>query len=520
MMMFYTQLFTSKRDSLAKIWLAAHWDRKVTKANVFDCNLESTINDIISTKMKIGLRTSGHLLMGVVRIFSRKTKYLLADCNDAMVNIKVSFRPGQTDLPVDGLEAAIKSITLIEDFTDFDAQLPHPNVVDNVSLNQSRTEEITLKEDFLNLVDFGDESQCHRRGLLDMRLSHHGDSFGDENTGYDLLDFMANLNGETESMDFITTVLQNEMPETALKNIQPIDDTSRDPIESENGVLSETTLLVEEEEGFALEPVAVTPTMERKRGKRKRRLVVDQNKELSNKDIREQLVDSSDLLSPPDMAPPTAQLMQWKESGSAHTLFGRFSSAGIGSQLRQLFTLSILGLGNDGAAEESDPELMRKDKQEVQKTTSIFNTDTTGLIEESVNPEITMEDDEHSLNNPNGSLASTRVSFAAQMGHIHNFSHTTVNQLILCYGLQSMMDSQDEEDKRMAKRVLKLLHNLKAQSTDTFSLQALCEGGTRLRIAATFFCFLVLWNEQAVDLQQSTPYGDITATPGTRFHHL
>jgi hypothetical protein len=33
--------------------------------------------------------------MGVVRIYSRKTKYLLADCSDALVKIKLSFRPGR-----------------------------------------------------------------------------------------------------------------------------------------------------------------------------------------------------------------------------------------------------------------------------------------------------------------------------------------------------------------------------------------------------------------------------------------
>uniref|UniRef100_A0A3B4G718 Rad21/Rec8-like protein N-terminal domain-containing protein n=1 Tax=Pundamilia nyererei TaxID=303518 RepID=A0A3B4G718_9CICH len=124
--MFYTQLFTSKRGSLAKIWLAAHWEKKLTKAHVFECNLETTIREIISPKVRIGLRTSGHLLLGVVRIYSRKAKYLLADCSDALIKIKTAFRPGQTDLPVEGLEATIKAITLVEDFTTFDPQLPDP----------------------------------------------------------------------------------------------------------------------------------------------------------------------------------------------------------------------------------------------------------------------------------------------------------------------------------------------------------------------------------------------------------
>jgi len=34
------------------------------------------------------LRLSGQLLLGVVRIYSRKTRYLLEDCNDALVKIK------------------------------------------------------------------------------------------------------------------------------------------------------------------------------------------------------------------------------------------------------------------------------------------------------------------------------------------------------------------------------------------------------------------------------------------------
>ena len=41
----------------------------------------------------MALRTSGQLLLGVVRIYSRKAKYLLDDCNEALLKIKmVRFR--------------------------------------------------------------------------------------------------------------------------------------------------------------------------------------------------------------------------------------------------------------------------------------------------------------------------------------------------------------------------------------------------------------------------------------------
>ncbi len=71
----------------------------------------------------MALRTSGHLLLGVVRIYSRKAKYLLADCNEAFVKIKMAFRPGVVDLPEDNREAAVATITLPETFHDFDTTM-------------------------------------------------------------------------------------------------------------------------------------------------------------------------------------------------------------------------------------------------------------------------------------------------------------------------------------------------------------------------------------------------------------
>lgn len=47
-----------------------------------------------SSQFAIALRTSGHLLLGVVRIYHRKAKYLLADCSEALTKMKTAFRPG------------------------------------------------------------------------------------------------------------------------------------------------------------------------------------------------------------------------------------------------------------------------------------------------------------------------------------------------------------------------------------------------------------------------------------------
>lgn len=45
--------------------------------------------------MPLALRVSGHLLLGLVRIYSRKVKYLMSDASEALVKIQmvgVGFR--------------------------------------------------------------------------------------------------------------------------------------------------------------------------------------------------------------------------------------------------------------------------------------------------------------------------------------------------------------------------------------------------------------------------------------------
>jgi len=153
--MFYAHFVLAKKGPLSRIWLAAHWDKKLTKAHVYECNIESSVKDIMQPKVKMALRTSGHLLLGVVRIYSRKAKYLLADCNEAFVKIKMAFRPGMVDLPEDKREAAMNAITLPDVFHDFDTAMPELDDVDinaQFTLNQTRAEEITMREDYGNLT--------------------------------------------------------------------------------------------------------------------------------------------------------------------------------------------------------------------------------------------------------------------------------------------------------------------------------------------------------------------------------
>lgn len=88
--MFYSDTLLSKTGPLARVWLAANMERKLTKANILQTDVEDKVHQIIDTgQAPIALRLSAHLLLGVVRIYSRKARYLLDDCNEALMKIKL-----------------------------------------------------------------------------------------------------------------------------------------------------------------------------------------------------------------------------------------------------------------------------------------------------------------------------------------------------------------------------------------------------------------------------------------------
>ncbi|XP_048878748.1 double-strand-break repair protein rad21-like protein 1 isoform X3 [Brienomyrus brachyistius] len=539
--MFYTQLFTLKRGPLARIWLAAHWEKKITKMHVFECNLEATIKDIISPEVIIGLRISGHLLLGVVRIYFRKAKYLLSDCTDAVVKIKVAFRPGQTDLPSESLEASFKAITLPEDFTDFELQLPNISDIDftdHFTLNQCKTEDITLKEDYGSSFhvlesDFGDEANFQEGSILDgsfHSLAPRCDGFGDEDTDFTLLDLMVNSNEDAMPMDVFSVGLNNEVPAAPPPTAEPKEaehqETGSEAAE-EHAAVSETILLENEEEAFALEPVSVLSSTERKRGKSKRRLLVDSVKELSNEAIRRQIEDCSDLLVPLSIAPPTRQLMEWKMTGGVHRLFCHLCVPVIHPQLQQLFPSNMMSIEwwKSRRDREQDWEEMR-DQSGVNE--SMLAAENTGLLSGILDldstkhsldhlPLIASEEHNSSPSQCNSMNEESRTEFTfpemlseVLLPNMPDSSHTQD------WPEQSTVNSQDFEEKMMNHRTHRLLHflrqNQQSSGSTVFSLHELCKGCNRTMAATTFFCLLVLKKRGMLELHQDTPYADVIGT--------
>ncbi|CAM8888597.1 unnamed protein product [Rhodiola kirilowii] len=146
--MFYSQFILAKKGPLGTIWIAAHLERKLRKNQVADTDIGVSVDSIIFPEVPIALRLSSHLLLGVVRIYSRKVNYLFDDCSEALLKVKQAFRSTAVDLPPEESTAPYHSITLPETFDLDDFELPDADIFQGnyVDHHISNKEQITLQD--------------------------------------------------------------------------------------------------------------------------------------------------------------------------------------------------------------------------------------------------------------------------------------------------------------------------------------------------------------------------------------
>ena len=88
--MFYSETLLQKSGPLARVWLSANIERKLSKNHVLQSNVSDSVEAIITpNQAPLALRLSSQLLLGVTRIYQRQARYLLEDCNEAIMKIKL-----------------------------------------------------------------------------------------------------------------------------------------------------------------------------------------------------------------------------------------------------------------------------------------------------------------------------------------------------------------------------------------------------------------------------------------------
>lgn len=560
--MFYTHVLMSKRGPLAKIWLAAHWEKKLTKAHVFECNLEITIEKILSPKVKIALRTSGHLLLGAVRIYNRKAKYLLADCSEAFLKMKMTFRPGLVDLPKENFKASYNAITLPEEFHDFDTQNMNAiDVSEHFTQNQSRPEEITLRENFdkdllLQAESFGEESEILRRhsffddnillnssspliehssGSLTRERSLFYDSrdgFGEEGAAGEMID---NLLQDDQNILLEDIHLNREisLPPEPPSSLAVEPDNPECICVPENEKMNETTLLSTEEEGFTLDPIDISDIAEKRKGK-KRRLLIDPVKELSSKVIHKQLTSFAHTLMVLELAPPTQRLMMWKKRGGVDTLLSTAAQDLVHAELKMLFTKCFLSSGFKLGRKMTQKDSVREEvgNQNIIETFMMQEPNSQQELSKPQTWKDVIGGSQHSSYEDTNKHINTEqdivemVSLAAEESSVTNdlfAQEIECSPVELSFKQESLRNEENIETERWNRRILQLLNRLRESNKmgmQSFSLMKLCRNSDRKQAAAKFYSFLVLRKQRAIELNQSAPYADIIATIGPMFYNM
>lgn len=87
--MFYPTELLQRSGALARVWMAANVEKKLGKNEILKDKIDEDIGEIMRPRAPFSLRLSGSLLLGVVRIYSRKARYLMEDCSDTLWKLKM-----------------------------------------------------------------------------------------------------------------------------------------------------------------------------------------------------------------------------------------------------------------------------------------------------------------------------------------------------------------------------------------------------------------------------------------------
>lgn len=288
----------SKQGPLAHIWLAANYEKKLSKQQLINTNIISSSKYISNQPINssgqqnnantITLRLSGQLLLGIVRIFSRKTKYLLDDVNDVLYKTKNSFKYASGAMVLGGIGGANGNANLTINLA------PQRTIISNVSsltLHDQVTDFELLYQEDLNLDD---DVEPQTDALISSFDGANKDSFnydqsveygrheGNAHDDFDLqLDFDLNVDDNDDAVDKNDSdrsievgrngsqVLQDNLEQSLLD----INTATKDPMDFDLGNPLETI-----DELPTIEPLTPPPTAPAIQ-RRPRRAIVGINEE-------------------------------------------------------------------------------------------------------------------------------------------------------------------------------------------------------------------------------------------------
>lgn len=323
---------------------------------------------------------------------------------------------------------------------------------------------------------------------------------------------------------------------------------------------ADTTVVPVGEEGFVLEPLDMTGRG-KERVKRKRRLVVDSDKEFPGTQIKAQFQDFRDLLQPKCFPPPTKKAMMWKEMAGCDQLFSRPTAPLLLGELSELVTRNYstvipgevaaeapITLEEPTATRDADvsknittaeKEVLRDNKEGSTTAandttlgeTTVPEGEITDLPPEGVD-NLMMEDfglgglgDERPFDDVGPAAIEEKSSANIEAEEPTSRIIPDLPDLDDIPSVQSSEEqmsnelSEEFEQRRWTKRTQQVLRvlgrNLSGKESIQFS--SLTQRCSRKQAASRFYTCLLLAKEGMIDVKQDEPYADIAIQKGPKF---
>ena len=273
----------------------------------------------------------------------------------------------------------------------------------------------------------------------------------------------------------------------------------------------------------------------KKRTRRKRKLIVDDERILTTEVIKSQLADTSDIVKPATLAPPTKCRKKLKISSTVEKLFALPGTELYASSVVVAFTHNLTKEVNGESdtteiGEKMDidePEIAREEEEvsgvyEASKRSSVSFANVEA--NETVLPE---EPIDHALENYERPVEEEEPFLEGNVDDIYpNKDELEDNELEQELAAsqrneeqQSSETSEQFENRRWTKRTQQLLHTLKRefQKKDTVNFGGLVHKSSRKQVAYKFYSCLLLSKESSITVHQKKPFGDISLSKGQNF---
>ena len=272
---------------------------------------------------------------------------------------------------------------------------------------------------------------------------------------------------------------------------------------------------------FLLEPIMEGDYT---RTRKKRKLVVDQEKQLSSDFIRRELDSTNDIVQAPSFAPPTRKSMHWKATAGVDKLFSTPGRPGLGVQLNKLLTHNLtLNFPNE---EDEDDDIVSVHEDNLDQ----------GPEEAGVKPKQSpIKQSPSKAPSPGRSNHPSSDDDAG--GDDFNFDFNFGNEDSSSDDDQptkkqktgdDLSDVEEKEgetfedfdNRRWNKRTHAILGLLRTDldAKGQVNFFGFAEGNNRKQAASKFYSILLLKKAETINVTQSESYADIVVHAGPKYH--